>query len=446
MTSVAVAPSAVVAEAVFVPDAAAQPSAANGVDRRPPDDRRAGRLAAVAGRAVVARQPHPERSAPDVQLDHRQPAGSLAVHQALQPDRRRHRRVRAVRALDPARPALDRRVVLTAAIGLSTGGYRAAFWGTLAMFGVGVVGYWDLTMITLALMIVSIVLALVIGIPIGIWTGPLRSRRAPAAADPRHRAGDAGVRLPRRARAGVRHPVPAGGVRDHRLRHSARGAPHQPRPARRAGRDERGRRVVRLHGAQQLIKVQLPLARRTILLGLNQVIMMAFGIVVIGSLLGTGDVGNRCSTGCRRSMSARRSPRRAWHRVRRRSPSTASPPASATRRRVVRAGVRPARPAAVRGARRRRARRRCVDHGSPALTVSRRARRRHHRGRSTASSTGSATTSATACRSSAARRSISDFLVTDMLEPLRELLEWPPWWSSSPRRRIGWLSGGWRLA
>ena len=61
-------------------------------------------------------------------------------------------------------------LVLTAAIGLSTGGYRAAFWGTLAMFGVGVMGYWDLTMITLGLMIVSIVLALAIGIPIGIWT------------------------------------------------------------------------------------------------------------------------------------------------------------------------------------------------------------------------------------------------------------------------------------
>jgi glycine betaine/proline transport system permease protein len=42
---------------------------------------------------------------------------------------------------------------------------------------------------------------------------------------------------------------------------------------------------------QQLAKVQLPIARRTILLGLNQVIMMAFGIVVIGSLLGTGDTG-----------------------------------------------------------------------------------------------------------------------------------------------------------
>ena len=43
---------------------------------------------------------------------------------------------------------------------------------------------------------------------------------------------------------------------------------------------------------QQLLKVQLPMARTTILLGLNQVIMMAFGIVVIASLLGADDLGN----------------------------------------------------------------------------------------------------------------------------------------------------------
>src|SRR5215211_3947039 len=61
-------------------------------------------------------------------------------------------------------------LVLTWAIGVTTGGWRAALWGTLAMFGVGVVGYWELTMITLALMIVGIVIALLIGIPLGIWT------------------------------------------------------------------------------------------------------------------------------------------------------------------------------------------------------------------------------------------------------------------------------------
>jgi glycine betaine/proline transport system permease protein len=50
-------------------------------------------------------------------------------------------------------------------------------------------------------------------------------------------------------------------------------------------------------GAQLLGKVQLPLARKTVLLGLNQVIMMAFGVAVIASQVGTGDVGNQVLLG-----------------------------------------------------------------------------------------------------------------------------------------------------
>jgi len=45
-------------------------------------------------------------------------------------------------------------------------------------------------------------------------------------------------------------------------------------------------------GPQLLLKVRLPLARRPILLGVNQVIMMAFAIVVYASLIGTGGLGN----------------------------------------------------------------------------------------------------------------------------------------------------------
>ena len=50
-------------------------------------------------------------------------------------------------------------------------------------------------------------------------------------------------------------------------------------------------------GPQLLRKVQLPLARRSVLLGLNQVIMMAFGLVVIASQIGTGDVGVKVLAG-----------------------------------------------------------------------------------------------------------------------------------------------------
>jgi glycine betaine/proline transport system permease protein len=42
---------------------------------------------------------------------------------------------------------------------------------------------------------------------------------------------------------------------------------------------------------QILVKVQLPLAMRTIITGVNQTIMMAFGIVVIAALIGAGGLG-----------------------------------------------------------------------------------------------------------------------------------------------------------
>jgi glycine betaine/proline transport system permease protein len=192
-------------------------------------------------------------------------------------------------------------LALTAAIGLSTGGYRAAIWGTLAMFGVGVVGYWDLTMITLALMIVSIVLALAIGIPIGIWTA--RSERVERLLRPILDTAQVmpvfvylgvlvlafGIQYPPAVFATIVYAIPPA-VR--LTNHGLRGVP--------VVMNEVGESF----GCtvwQQLTKVQLPFARRTILLGLNQVIMMAFGIVVIGSLLGTGDTGGEVLKGLQKN-------------------------------------------------------------------------------------------------------------------------------------------------
>src|SRR5580765_6861600 len=170
MTSVAVAPSAVAAEGVLVPDA------------RPNHLLRTGLVVALLTTVVLVGS-----------LLWRDVPSWLDSH-IQQEVRRMYSWITANRrdywlftkVFSPIADAIDAFVrfvlwilrglrwtgvlALTAAIGLSTGGYRAAIWGTLAMFGVGVMGYWDLTMITLSLMIVSIVLALAIGIPIGIWT------------------------------------------------------------------------------------------------------------------------------------------------------------------------------------------------------------------------------------------------------------------------------------
>ena len=182
-------------------------------------------------------------------------------------------------------------VAITGAIGWCTGGMRAAITGAAAMFGVGVIADWDLAMRTLSIMSVAVIIALVLGIPLGI----LAARSDNAERVIRVLLDTAQVMpifvyfSPVQIFFGLQYPPavivtviyalpPAVRLTNHGLR-------QVPVVINEVGQS---------FGAterQQLFKVQLPIARRTILLGLNQVIMMAFAIVVLASLLGTGDLG-----------------------------------------------------------------------------------------------------------------------------------------------------------
>ncbi len=178
-----------------------------------------------------------------------------------------------------------------------TGGWTAAAVSLGSLAVIGVVGYWSLTMITLAIMIVAIVVAMLIGVPLGIWSA--RSPRVSALLQPVLDTAQVipafsylglltlafGIKSPPVIAATVIYAVPPA------VRITALGIRQVPVVLNEVGSS---------FGAtprQHLRKVQLPVARRTLLLGLNQVIMMAFGIVVIGSLLGTGDTGNEVLRG-----------------------------------------------------------------------------------------------------------------------------------------------------
>ena len=182
-------------------------------------------------------------------------------------------------------------VALAAVIGWRTGGRNAALGGGLAMLGVGVISDWEHAMITLAIMLVAVLIALVLGVPLGILAArsdrfervlrvvldtaqvlPIFVYFSPVQVG-------FGIGYAPAVVVTVIYALPPA------VRLTNLGLRNVPVVANEVGQS---------FGAtdwQQLVKVQLPIARKAILLGLNQVIMMAFAIVVLASLLGTGDLG-----------------------------------------------------------------------------------------------------------------------------------------------------------
>ncbi len=62
-------------------------------------------------------------------------------------------------------------IALVFVIGYLRAGLRTALIAAASMFAIGLCGYWDLTMITLSIMMVGVAIAMLIGVPLGIWAG-----------------------------------------------------------------------------------------------------------------------------------------------------------------------------------------------------------------------------------------------------------------------------------
>jgi glycine betaine/proline transport system permease protein len=182
-------------------------------------------------------------------------------------------------------------IIIFALIAWQMANKKLAGASIISLVLIGLIGAWDETMVTLALVLTSVFFSMVIGLPIGIWLS--RSERAAATVRPildAMQTTPAFVYLvPIVMLFGIGN-VPGVVVTiifalPPLIRLTNLGIRQVPEDLIEASRS------FGASPAQLLFKVQLPLAMPTIMAGVNQTLMLCLSMVVIASMIAVGGLG-----------------------------------------------------------------------------------------------------------------------------------------------------------